>query len=263
MSGAVGGGCRRVAMAIVAHPDDIEFVMGGTLLLLGQAGYELHYMTVGNGCYGSVTMSKQETIRVRTEEARRGAAALGAIYHEPIVDDLYIFYTQELIMKLGSVVRQVNPQILLVHSPEDYMEDHTNACRLAVTAAFCRNVPLFPVDPPAPAVYDDMAVYHAMPIELVDQLRNPIVPDLFVDVSSVMDRAREALACHKSQKEWLDASQGIGSYLQARDELARRVGRMSGRFEYAEGWRRHSWRGFGPEEFDPLSEALGELVARR
>jgi LmbE family N-acetylglucosaminyl deacetylase len=35
----------KVAMAISAHPDDIEFYMAGTMLLLSGAGYDLHYLT--------------------------------------------------------------------------------------------------------------------------------------------------------------------------------------------------------------------------
>jgi len=252
---------RRCAFAVGAHPDDIEFRMAGTLLLLGRAGYELDYMIIANGSYGSVTMDKRQTITVRTREAREAAGVLGAIYHEPIVDDLNVFYVQELIMKLTAIVRQVNPQILLIHSPQDYMEDHTNACRLMVTAAFCRSVPNYPVDPPGEATYDQMALYHGMPSDLTDQLRNPIKADLFVNTTSVFPKVREALACHRSQKEWLDATQGIDSYLDSMEQMAAKVGRLSGRFEYAEGWRRHSARGFGPEDYDPLSEALGELVA--
>ena len=42
---------RRVAFALAAHPDDIEFMMAGTLVLLGDAGYEIHYMNVANGSY--------------------------------------------------------------------------------------------------------------------------------------------------------------------------------------------------------------------
>jgi LmbE family N-acetylglucosaminyl deacetylase len=187
---------------------------------------------------------------------------LGAVYHEPIVDDLYVFYTQELIMNLSAVVRRVNPQILLTQSPQDYMEDHQNTCRLAVTAAFCRNIPNYPVDPPVPTVDSRMAIYHATPIELTDQLRNPIRPDLFVNVASVLPDVRRALACHRSQKEWLDTTQGMDSYLDAMVATAARVGGLSGCFQYAEGWRRHSARGFGPEDFDPLSEALGGLCAR-
>ena len=252
-----------VAMAVGCHPDDIEFGMAGTLLLLGEAGCELHYMNVANGCYGSTTMTKEETRLTRTRESREAAGLIGAIYHEPLVDDLNVFYTQELVMRLGAVMRSVDPQILLIHSPQDYMEDHMNACRLAVSAAFCRNIPNYPVDPPVDPVDSTVALYHAMPIELRDQLRNPIEADLFVDVTSVLQAGREALACHRSQKEWLDATQGMDSYLDAMEQMAAAVGRLSGRFKYAEGWRRHSPRGFGPEDYDPLSEALRDLVAQK
>jgi len=40
--------------------------------------------------------------------------------------------------------------------------------------------------------------------------------------------------------------------------MAREVGRMSGVFEYAEGWRRHLHLGFCGEDADPLGAALGE-----
>lgn len=48
---------RKVAFAIGAHPDDIEFMMGGTLFLLKEAGFESHYMTVANGSCGTTTHS--------------------------------------------------------------------------------------------------------------------------------------------------------------------------------------------------------------
>ena len=54
-----------------------------------------------------------------------------------------------------------------------------------------------------------------------------------------MDEKTAMLACHKSQQQWLDTSQGLNSYLETMRDLMREVGRMSGRFEYAEGWRRH------------------------
>jgi hypothetical protein len=46
------------------------------------------------------------------------------------------------------------------------------------------------------------------------------------------------------------------------EDLSREVGAMSGRFALAEGWRRRSHLGFGPEDFDPLSAALGPQVCR-
>jgi len=41
------------------------------------------------------------------------------------------------------------------------------------------------------------------------------------------------------------------------DDLSREVGRQSGRFRRAEGWRRHLHWGFSPDDSDPLREALG------
>ena len=73
------------AFAVGAHPDDIEFMMAGTLMLLGQAGWELHYMNVANGSCGSVTTGAAETIVIRTQEARRAAQAIGATFHQPML----------------------------------------------------------------------------------------------------------------------------------------------------------------------------------
>jgi LmbE family N-acetylglucosaminyl deacetylase len=41
------------AIAIAAHPDDIELTMAGTLLLLKKAGYEIHYINLSGGDCGS------------------------------------------------------------------------------------------------------------------------------------------------------------------------------------------------------------------
>ena len=251
---------KPTALAIAAHPDDIEFMMAGTLMLLGEAGYELHCLNVANGCCGTATMSRSEAARVRLTEARAAAAVLGATLHEPLVDDLGVEYSPDLIARVGAVIRRVRPTVLLVPSPADYMEDHVNASRVAVTAAFCRGMPNVETSPPVPPAPGDLAVYHALPYGLRDGLRRPVPPDLCVDVAAVMDRKRRALACHASQKDWLDASQGLGSYVHTMEEMAAEVGRMSGRFALAEGWQRHNHLGFGPEAFDPLAEALGPMV---
>lgn len=245
-----------VAMAIAAHPDDIDFMMAGTLLRLREAGWSLHYMNVANGSCGSMTLGPEEIAAVRTEEARHAAEMLGATFHPPLVNDIEIFYTRELLARLGAIIRDVSPTILLLPSPVDYMEDHQNIARLSATAAFLRGVPNWPTDPPRPPVENTMAVYHAMPYHLIGPLREPIRPELYVDVTEVMAQKRDSLACHASQKGWLDESQGLDSYLTTMEEMTRKVGVLSGRFEFAEGWRRHSHMGFGPEEFDPLSETL-------
>ncbi len=52
---------RQVAIAIAAHPDDIEFMMAGTLLLLREAGWEIHCLNLSSGNCGSVRLRAEET----------------------------------------------------------------------------------------------------------------------------------------------------------------------------------------------------------
>jgi LmbE family N-acetylglucosaminyl deacetylase len=244
------------AFAIGAHPDDIEFMMAGTLILLNQAGYEIHYMTVANGCCGTTQYDIETISRIRRQESINAARLIGAVYHESLVNDLEVFYEKNSLQRLGAVMREVAPEIILTHSTWEYMEDHTNTCRLVLTAAFTRGMPNFVVDPPRPPVDQPVTIYHALPCDLRDPLRKRVHPGMYVDISSVMQTKRQMLSVHKSQKEWLDASQGVDSYLIHMENICREIGRMSGRFEYAEGWTRHLPRGYCDDEADPLSAAL-------
>src|SRR4029078_1246396 len=131
----------KTAIAIAAHPDDIELMMAGTLLLLKKAGYEIHYMNLSSGNVGSIHHNSQTIVKIRLEEAKKAAEILGAHFHPPFCNDLEIFYDITTLRRLAAVVREVKPTIVLTHSPADYMEDHTNTCRLAVTAAFARSMP--------------------------------------------------------------------------------------------------------------------------
>jgi N-acetylglucosamine malate deacetylase 1 len=247
----------KVAIAIGAHPDDIEFYMAGTLLMLKKAGYETHYMTVANGNCGSVQYNAAMTRSVRNAEARAAANILGAHFHPSLTNDLEIFYNLELLRALAAVIREVKPRIVLTHSPQDYMEDHTNTSRLAVTAAFTKGMPNFKSVPPRPTADYDVTVYHGMSHGLCDQLRRRIVPGSFVNTTSVHQTQIKALSAHKSQQNWLDVSQGLNSFLLALEDLSLAVGHLSKRFKHAEGWRRHLHFGYASRETDPLAEALG------
>jgi LmbE family N-acetylglucosaminyl deacetylase len=231
--------------------------MAGTLLLLRDAGWQIHYLNVSSGNLGSMRLSPARTVRVRRGEARASARLLGATWHPPICDDLEVFYDDPSLRRIAAVVRLVDPAVLLTHSPVDYMEDHTNAARLAVTAAFGRSAPNYRTKPVRPPVASPVTIYHATPHGLQDQLRRPVVPGAFVDTTTVHDRKRAALACHASQQHWLDATQGMDSYIGTMEAVSRRIGALSGAFEHAEGWQRHSHWGYCGEDDVPLRDALG------
>jgi hypothetical protein len=85
-----------------------------------------------------------------------------------------------------------------------------------------------------------------------------VIPGIFVNIGKTIELKKKMLSCHKSQKEWLDASQGNNAYLIDMTEKGRHYGTMSKRYEYAEGWIRHNAIGFcGPND-DPLTVSLGK-----
>ncbi|MDX9867112.1 MAG: PIG-L family deacetylase [Kiritimatiellia bacterium] len=253
---------KRVALAMAAHPDDIEFMMSGTLLLLKQAGAEIHLCNLANGCYGSQVYSKEEAAVVRAEEAKAAARVAGAIWHPSLFDDLGLYYDPTSVARVSAVVREIRPDIVLTLSRYDYMEDHEYASRLTSSAAFNRCLPSYVTDPPQPAYNRPVAVYHSLPHALTDMQRTPIVPEFCIDIGGVMEVKREMLAQHKSQREWLDATQGMGSYVESMADAAREVGRRYGGCEFAEGWRRHNHMGYCAPDFAPLETLLAPLLKR-
>lgn len=246
-------------LAAGAHPDDIEFMMAGTLLRLKERGAAIHMWNLANGSCGSVREGAGATARRRLEEARNAALLAGAEYHLPLCDDISLFHDGPTLARAAAVVRDIKPTIILTHSPVDYMEDHQNASRVVVTAAFVRGMPNFHTDPAAAPWEGDTAIYHTLPHGLRDPLRRVVRAGQYVDVGPTMMMKREMLAQHRSQKEWLDASQGMDSYLIEMEQTTRAIGGLTGRFEFAEGWRRHLHLGYSRRPIDPLSDALGTL----
>ena len=246
------------AIAIGAHPDDIEFAMAGTLLQLQAVGWEIHYFNLSSGNLGSVKLNASQASHARGREAKAAAKILGAKYHASICRDLEIMYDVATLRKVAAVIRKSKASVVLTHSPTDYMEDHTNTCRLAVTAAFAHGMPNFKATPATPPFAHNVTVYHAMPHSLLDPLRQCVMAGAFVNTTPVRSRQVEALTAHASQQDWLNVSQGMNSYIKAGEEVSRMLGKLSEKFKFAEGWRRHLHFGFSSKELDPLKEALGK-----
>lgn len=250
----------KKVLAVVAHPDDIEFLMGGTIALLKKAGYECHFLTIANGSCGTIEQSKEDIIRIRRNEAIASAKLIDAVYHESIVDDLEIFYNKTLLARVAAIIRKVAPDILLVQPYSDYMEDHQNAARLAVTAAFARSMSNYVTEPPTAPVFQDVGVYHGQPHSNLDPMMQLVQPKMFVDIMSVIEDKTRMLACHKSQESWLDESQKMSSFVESMREISLNTGKLSGKFKYAEGWSRHLHFGFCAPDADPLAEALADYI---
>ncbi|MDD3366866.1 MAG: PIG-L family deacetylase [Sphaerochaetaceae bacterium] len=250
----------RTALAIGCHPDDIEFMMAGTLFLLKGQNISLHYLNIANGNCGTLEYNREEIEVIRRKEAQTAAAYLGATWYPSFTNDLEVVYDLDIVRKTAAVIRQVAPDIILIPALLDYMEDHMNTARIAVTAAFTINMPNFYTIPQVDPIRKEVALYHALPYGLHDGLSRKVEAQLYTDISSVIDHKEHMLSCHVSQRNWLDDSQKLDSYVQTMRDMSQQVGNDSGHYSYAEGWIRHNPLGYSMPNYKPLEQVLHAYV---
>ena len=124
----------RSALAIGAHPDDIEFGCGATLAKWAAAGCEVHHLVCTDGSKGSWDQSENlaELVSRRQVEQRSAAAALGArgevIFLGWPDGELESGLRQRV--QISSWIRRLKPEVLLGHDPWKRYRlhpDHRNA----------------------------------------------------------------------------------------------------------------------------------------
>src|SRR5262245_36876460 len=102
-----------VALSVLAHPDDAEFLCAGTLTRLRrQHGWEVHIATLTAGDCGSAELPPDEISRVRRAEGARAAAVIGAAYHCLEERDLLVFYNERALERVTRLLRQVRPRVV-------------------------------------------------------------------------------------------------------------------------------------------------------
>ncbi len=248
-------------LALMAHPDDAELTCAGTLLLLGRAGWTVHVATMTPGDLGSSRLPPAQIAAVRRKEAAASATIAGARYTCLEFGDLTIIYSAEAKRRVSGFLRHVRPDLVITHSPVDYMADHEETARIVREAAFAASVPYWQAPwqdetpPPCSAL---PTLLHADPVDLTDSLGAPITPHFLVDVTEVFETKRRMLACHESQRSWLKEQHGNDDYLAWMDRVASVRGREFGRgsVAYAEGFRQCRASGF------PKPDLLGSVLGR-
>jgi LmbE family N-acetylglucosaminyl deacetylase len=113
-------------LAVMAHPDDIEFMAGGVLARWAREGTSLHFLLLTDGASGSrdPAMARATLTAIRQEEQRAAAAALGGaeLYFlgEP---DGRLVHTIALRLAIARVIRQVRPDAVITSDPRFYYSD--------------------------------------------------------------------------------------------------------------------------------------------
>ena len=233
---------KKTALAIVAHPDDAEFLFAGTLALLHSKGWEIHMATMTAGDCGTKELSKKEISAIRKKEAANSAKLIEAGYECLGFEDLYIFYDKPSILTVLSHVRKIRPQLVITMSPTDYMLDHEITGTIVQSACFAGGVVNIKTEGQAPLDYIPH-LYYADPIDGRDKYGVSVPPTTLVDIGSVMEKKTEMLSCHRSQREWLRQHHGMDEYIQAMKRLAENRGQLAG-VQYGEGFRQHLGHAF-------------------
>ena len=244
---------RRVAMTLLAHPDDAEILCAGTLIRLAEAGWEIHIATVANGDCGSATLGREEIAAVRRREGIAAAAKIGATYHCLDEPDVHVVCDAQAIQKAIDLLRHVAPTLLFTHPRHDYQLDHEQVHLLARASAFSYPIPNASTLP----LVDGSAIpwlYYCDPVEGRDPYTGELVtPTTYVDVSLQTTWKSEMLAAHASQRDWLRAHHGMDEYIESMKRFSTERGRQIG-VEYAEAFVQHRGHPF------PATDLLTDLA---
>jgi LmbE family N-acetylglucosaminyl deacetylase len=245
-----------VALAVLAHPDDAEFLCAGTLIRLHREhGWDIHVASMTPGDCGSAELPPDEIARVRRGEGAAAAAAAGAAYHCLEERDLRVMYTEPALEKVVRLINQVRATVVFTHSPDDYHLDHEQTSKLVRAATFAAPIPNFLHGRHRHPPVDHIPyLYYCDPLEGKDAFGRPIPPGVRVDVSAVIDAKAAMLACHESQRAWLRKHHGVDNLVESMREWGERQGRTCG-VRYAEGFRQHLGHSY-PQD-DVVAKLLG------
>ena len=175
---------RRLKIVCVgAHPDDPESGCGGTLARYAEAGHTVTaiYLTRGEG--GIAGRTPAEAARVRTAEAEAACKILGArpVFAGQIDGATEI--NQERAQAMARLLASEAPDVVFTHWPLDTHPDHQAAALLTLRSYLSASHRF------ALYFFEVNAGYQTL----------GFVPTVYVDISGVREKKKEALFAHRSQ----------------------------------------------------------------
>ena len=227
------------ALVITAHPDDAEFIAGGTIAKLCDVGMEVTLCVATSGDKGTrdVSLRRQELAAIREAETRAAANVLGVkrciFWGMP---DGFLTADHELRGMVVKLIRQLRPDLVLTWDGFRPGFNHTDhrMIGLAVRDA------LFPAahDPHYYAEFAREGIGPHRTAELL--LAGTHEPDFHVDTGPYLDKKADSILCHTSQIDGRTRDEIMNGWLQAgkRDkERRKRTG-----YDHAESFRRIEFR---------------------
>jgi LmbE family N-acetylglucosaminyl deacetylase len=190
-------------LAVGAHPDDLEILCGGTLAGYVAGGHTVVMCHATRGDRGSFEHTSEQIARIRAGEAQRAAGIAGAEHATLGLSDGEVNAADPEQRRLvADLVREARPDVIITHSPGDYMVDHNEISKLVFDASFLATLPL----------YETGSERHALvtPIFFMETVMGlGFAPMEYVDVSEHIDTKIAMLEAHESQLTWLRDHDGI------------------------------------------------------
>ncbi len=181
---------------VIAHPDYVATIIGGTLIKHASAGDEVSVLVLCPGELGPGTVvypdkSRPELVQLRLDELDALAKTQGfksvRVLRE---EDTQITNTPALRLTIGNWLRETQPDILITHWIKDAHPDIRETGQAAIDACLISVLGYLKTDFPP---HEVKKVYTFAIRTAID-----FAPDTFIDISRVMDRKFEGIACLNS-----------------------------------------------------------------
>jgi len=184
-------------LAIGCHPDDVEVACAGTLARYANGGAKVYICHVTNGNLGHKIIQKDELREIRLGEAKKSGALIGAEVMTCDIGDLLVYGDDKSQRdEIVDVIRRCDPNVIITHSPVDYMPDHVAVSKLVFDASFTATLPHYETK--------NNSTDKLTPLYYMDTLAGlGFTPTEYVDITDEMDTKIKMLECHESQMKWM------------------------------------------------------------
>ena len=185
-------------LAVVAHPDDLEIMAGGSVIKWLGEGKEVHVLVLTTGSWyspdGTLNRPKEEI----NEDLNRVKRKVGYTSYEVLSEEtLNLEYKDMLVCEVLKRISSYQIDTVLTTWERDMHRDHRIASEIAVAA--CRRVP------------------NLLMGQINHYMSDFYTPNYFVDITDSWERKLESVACFESQwernkEDWISFMDATATY---------------------------------------------------
>jgi LmbE family N-acetylglucosaminyl deacetylase len=224
-----------VALAIGAHPDDVEFGAGGTLAKWADAGCLVHHLICTDGSKGTwnadadvVALTRQRQLEQREASRRLSGANAGTVVFLDHVDG-ELDSDLKTRGEVARVIRELRPDVVLGHDPWKRYRlhpDHRHAGLLACEGIVAARDPHFYRE-------QGLAAHRPRALLLFEADEPDHVEDVGCADGQYLERKLDALEAHVSQFESTMKAADANELAAFRQRISARLAELGEPFGYS------------------------------